>query len=105
MSYTSGDSVMTTSGDVRVSGGRGSGGTGALVPTSSGDSSGSGQGSGSGSTTPTNPSGGNSGGNSGGSSDSSSSSGACRYCGETHSGPFGWLIQLIHNILAAFKGK
>ena len=105
MSYTSGDSVMTTSGDVRVSGGRGSGGTGALVPTSSGDSSGSGQGSGSGSTTPTNPSGDNSGGNSGGSGSSSSSSGACRYCGETHSGPFGWLIQLIHNILAAFKGK
>lgn len=26
----------------------------------------------------------------------------CKYCGETHTGPFGWLIKLIHSILALF---
>ena len=30
-------------------------------------------------------------------------SGGCKYCGGTHSGPFGWLIQFFHNILAIFK--
>ena len=27
----------------------------------------------------------------------------CKYCNQTHSGPFGWLIQFFHNILAIFK--
>ncbi|MBR3552605.1 MAG: hypothetical protein IKN72_04360 [Clostridia bacterium] len=26
----------------------------------------------------------------------------CKYCGEKHTGPFGWLIIIIHSILAAF---
>ena len=30
-------------------------------------------------------------------------SGGCKYCGGTHTGPFGWLIQFFHNILAMFK--
>ena len=30
-------------------------------------------------------------------------SGSCKYCGGTHTGPFGWLIQIFHNILAIFK--
>ncbi len=38
------------------------------------------------------------GGNSG-----NSNAGSCKYCGGTHTGMFGWLIQLIHNILGAFK--
>ena len=32
----------------------------------------------------------------------SKSKGDCKYCGETHSGPFGWLIKIIHSILAMF---
>ena len=28
---------------------------------------------------------------------------ACKYCGEVHSGPFGWLIKFFHSILAIFK--
>ena len=28
---------------------------------------------------------------------------ACKYCGEVHKGPFGWLIKIIHSILAIFK--
>ena len=28
--------------------------------------------------------------------------GDCKYCGETHTGPFGWLIKIIHSILALF---
>ena len=26
----------------------------------------------------------------------------CKYCGEKHTGPFGWLIKIIHSILAVF---
>ena len=96
ITYTSGGSVMNATGGVRVAGSRGSGGIGALAvvtpstttPTSSSDP------------TPTEPAPTNPSGNNGG-----SSSGGCRYCGETHDGPFGWFIQLIHNILAAFSGK
>lgn len=43
---------------------------------------------------------GNSGSGSG--SGSSGSSGACKYCGQTHTGFFGWLIQFFHSILALF---
>ena len=28
---------------------------------------------------------------------------ACKYCGQVHSGPFGWLIKFFHSILAIFK--
>lgn len=28
--------------------------------------------------------------------------GDCKYCGETHTGPFGWLIKFFHSILALF---
>ena len=27
----------------------------------------------------------------------------CKYCGEIHTGPFGWLIKFFHSILAIFK--
>ncbi len=27
---------------------------------------------------------------------------ACKYCGEQHTGAFGWLIKIIHSILALF---
>ena len=29
---------------------------------------------------------------------------ACKYCGEVHGGLFGWLVQIIHNILFAIFG-
>ena len=38
-----------------------------------------------------------------GSGSGSSGSNACGYCGKVHTGPFGWLIQLIHNILGYFR--
>ena len=28
---------------------------------------------------------------------------ACKYCGQVHTGPFGWLIKFFHSILAIFK--
>ena len=28
---------------------------------------------------------------------------ACKYCGQEHDGPFGWLIKFFHSILAIFK--
>ena len=27
----------------------------------------------------------------------------CKYCGEIHTGTFGWLIKFFHSILAIFK--
>ncbi len=96
ITYTTGNDVLNAYGDIRVSGNRGSGGIGALElktpePTTQTQP-----------TNPeptTNPSGGN------GSGNNSGSTGGCRYCGGTHTGPFGWFIQFIHNILAAFTGK
>jgi transposase-like protein len=38
-----------------------------------------------------------------GSGSGSSGSNVCGYCGKVHTGPFGWLIQLIHNILRFFR--
>ena len=38
-----------------------------------------------------------------GSGSGSSGSNVCGYCGKVHTGPFGWLIQLIHNILGYFR--
>ena len=40
---------------------------------------------------------------SGSGSDSGSSGNVCKYCGQVHTGTFGWLIQLFHTILAFFK--
>ena len=31
-------------------------------------------------------------------------SGSCKWCGQNHGGAFGWLIRIIHNILAAIFG-
>ena len=28
---------------------------------------------------------------------------ACKYCGQVHTGPFGWLIKFFHSLLAIFK--
>ncbi len=28
---------------------------------------------------------------------------ACKYCGQVHTGPFGWLVKFFHSILAIFK--
>ncbi len=103
LAYTSGSDVLTADGTVRVMGSRGSGGVGALSLNSATEPTNPG-----GNTNPTNPSGGdNTPTNPSGGGDNSDggSSGGCRYCGGTHDGPFGWLIQLIHNILAAFSGK
>ena len=44
-----------------------------------------------------------SGSGSGSGSDSGSSGNVCKYCGQVHTGTFGWLIQLFHTILAFFK--
>ncbi len=33
---------------------------------------------------------------------SSTPAGACKYCGQVHTGPFGWLIKFFHSILALF---
>lgn len=35
-------------------------------------------------------------------SGSSTPAGACKYCGQVHTGPFGWLIKFFHSILALF---
>ena len=28
---------------------------------------------------------------------------ACKYCGQVHTGPFGWLVKFFHSIFALFK--
>ena len=93
ITYTTGSNVLKAYGDIRIAGNRGSGGIGALEldtaepttqPTNPQPTNPDPQ--------PTNP-------------QPSNPTGGCRYCGGTHSGPFGWLIQLIHNILASFSGK
>ena len=35
-------------------------------------------------------------------SGNSKPAGACKYCGQVHTGPFGWLIKIFHSILALF---
>ena len=71
---------------VTLRGGTASGSIGQFTNVSVSGSSDSGSGSGSGS-----------------GSDSGSSGNVCKYCGQVHTGTFGWLIQLFHTILAFFK--